>query len=643
MEKKRHSNCLAMAVVAITIAAIAGAIDPTSVSAMTSHYSGALPASVDCNFTATLKFSPKLTSSGGGTNVTTVKGGLSNCDITSSVVDGNVTITGAKVSGSFTSSPLACASGSATGTSADLTVTWRGAVDGSVGSSAYSGAAHFASSTFSVSGEQLITSTSGDLGLSLPGTGDTFGVTGSMGGTGTATLYSSDTDAQFMSACASRSGVKNLHMDGHVWIVRTIDLQNVLQLLSDGASYCAVLSSGTVDCWGANSEGNLGDGSTTNSWLPVPASGISSAVSIGTAGEGYCAVLSSGAVDCWGYNGRGELGDGSTTSSDTPVPVSGLTDAVSVVGVRPNHTAVGSYDYCALLSSGEVDCWGQNTQGQLGDGTSSGPDACSTPCSTRPVTVSGITTAVSLATDGGDSFCAVLASGAATCWGANEDGELGIGTNVGPNTCNMTACSTTPVTVEGVGGSGTLSGVSSLDSALDGYCGLLSSGELDCWGANDDGDLGNGTTTSTYYPVTVSGVGGSGSLSGVTNVTASGHYNYCALLSSGGVDCWGEGANGFLGDGSTTSSNIPVAVSGLSTATSIATDADSYCAIVSGGAVQCWGENNVDELGNGSSASFSDAPVTVLGVSGATSLAGSGNAYCAVITSGVACWGAPIP
>jgi alpha-tubulin suppressor-like RCC1 family protein len=133
-----------------------------------------------------------------------------------------------------------------------------------------------------------------------------------------------------------------------------------------GGGYCAVLETGTVDCWGDNSGGQLGDGSTGGqSGVAVAVSGITNVAALtGGAIGGYCAVLASGGVDCWGNNGNGDLGDVTAGAfSDVPVAVTSVTDATAITN---SH---GGGGYCAFLSTGTVDCWGDNQMGELGQGS----------------------------------------------------------------------------------------------------------------------------------------------------------------------------------------------------------------------------------------------------------------------------------
>ena len=163
-------------------------------------------------------------------------------------------------------------------------------------------------------------------------------------------------------------------------------------------------------------------------------------------------------------------------------------------------------------------------------------------------TLSGV---ASLVGDGSDGYCALLTSAKVDCWGYGGSGDLGNGTFY--TTGNMG--SAVPVAVKGVGGTGALSGVAGLtgDSG-DGYCARLTSGKVDCWGDDFFGQLGNGTIgnqAGSALPVSVIGLGGTGTLSGVASLTSDGFglSSYCVLLTSGKVDCWGAGYSGQLGNG----------------------------------------------------------------------------------------------
>jgi len=251
---------------------------------------------------------------------------------------------------------------------------------------------------------------------------------------------------------------------------------------------CAVLGGGTIQCWGRNEDGQLGDGSATDRSVPVTVSGITNAIDVAAGHEHTCAILSDGTVQCWGSNGNGQLGDGTTTNRSVPVTVPNITDAI-VVAAGGQHT-------CAVLKGGAVQCWGYGQQGQLGSGTTNfaGPSYGSP----TPVPVSGITNAVAVAA--GLMFsCAILSDGTVQCWGSNGNGQLGDGT-----TTNRSV----PVTLPNI------TNAIAVAAGDEHTCAVLSGGTVQCWGSNvytpnyvpiGTGQLGNGSTTNSSVPVTVTG------------------------------------------------------------------------------------------------------------------------------------------
>src|SRR5437867_4270855 len=200
---------------------------------------------------------------------------------------------------------------------------------------------------------------------------------------------------------------------------------------------CARLQDGTVRCWGLNDSGQLGDGTTTNASTPVAVPGVGGAAAVSGGGFHTCARFPDGTLECWGRNDSGQLGDPATTSfnSVTPVRVTGITSAIAV--------AAGGFHTCALLADGTVRCWGENDFGQLGNGTSDPTPGTPTTVNSTPVTVSGITTAVAISA-GGWHTCALLRGGTVQCWGENTYGQLGDGATIAPPAPGR---SPTPVTV----------------------------------------------------------------------------------------------------------------------------------------------------------------------------------------------------
>jgi alpha-tubulin suppressor-like RCC1 family protein len=192
--------------------------------------------------------------------------------------------------------------------------------------------------------------------------------------------------------------------------------QDIVSISAGGGKYACVLSATSgVWCWGQNSSGQLGDGSTVDRFVPVQITALPSSIrSLSTAQNHSCAVTSTGGVKCWGSNTFGKLGDGTTNNSNIPVSVLGLTGpAISV--------STGYYHSCALLVSGAVQCWGWNFGGQLGDGTNNDSNVA--------VTVQGLPSTVEVVTTGSRNSCALLTNGDLKCWGDNTYGQVGDGSS----------------------------------------------------------------------------------------------------------------------------------------------------------------------------------------------------------------------
>jgi len=256
------------------------------------------------------------------------------------------------------------------------------------------------------------------------------------------------------------------------------------QIAAGGFHTCALRAGGTVQCWGNNQNGQLGNGTNTYSTMPVSVSGLSGVTAIAAGGFHTCALLSGGTVQCWGYNVFGQLGNGTTTDSTVPVSVTGITGATAI--------SAGSAHTCALLSGGTVQCWGRNDYGQLGNGTNTD--------STVPVSVSGLSGATAISA-GDLHTCAALSGGTVQCWGDNQYGELGNGTT----SFSPPYGSNVPVSVSG------LTGVTAISAGGGHTCAVLSGGTVQCWGYNREGELGNGTNSTSYpydssVPVSVSGL-----------------------------------------------------------------------------------------------------------------------------------------
>jgi alpha-tubulin suppressor-like RCC1 family protein len=353
--------------------------------------------------------------------------------------------------------------------------------------------------------------------------------------------------------------------------------------LAAGTSHsCAVLADGTAKCWGLNTNGQLGNGTTTQATSPVLVTGLTGVSSIAAGSAFSCAVINSGATGtakCWGLNTNGQLGNGTTTQSTSAVAVTGLTNVVSI--------STGTSHACAVLFDGTAKCWGLNTNGQLGNAT--------TTQATSPVVVTGLTGVSSIAA-GANSTCAVLTSGAVKCWGLNTNGQLGNGT---------TTQATSAVAVTGIDGSALKATAVAVGTSY--ACARINDGTERCWGLNTSGQLGDGTLVQKTTPVIVK-LNANTNLTGVSKITA-GATHTCAITGSGSTAtavCWGANGNGRLGNAASTNSSYAVAV--------VATLTTGISAIAAGGSHTIslapstnlpptggvsWGANTNGQLGTG--------------------------------------------
>jgi alpha-tubulin suppressor-like RCC1 family protein len=242
----------------------------------------------------------------------------------------------------------------------------------------------------------------------------------------------------------------------------------VAAIATRGNWSCALTTAGAVTCWGMYA--------TASANVPVAVSGLSSGIATIAIGTNHgCVVTTGGAAECWGLGTSGQLGNGFTNTSATPVDVYGLSSGVKAISAGHAHT-------CALTTAGAVLCWGDNTDGQLGNG--------STMQSPVPVQVSGLTSGVIAISAFNLHTCAVTSAGAVVCWGDNQYGELGSYTAM--------PLSEVPAAVEGL-----TSGFASVASGSMHTCALTIAGQAWCWGTDSYGQLGNALTAETLIPVVV--------------------------------------------------------------------------------------------------------------------------------------------
>lgn len=324
---------------------------------------------------------------------------------------------------------------------------------------------------------------------------------------------------------------------------------------------CIVDSGGTLKCWGENSSGQLGNGTSVDSFTKVSVgSGYSDVAVNSFGGSGFSCGIHSSGLKCWGYNGFGQLGDGTAVDKYSPTLVSG--------GLNFQSVSLGMYHTCGVTTSGAVYCWGYNLYGQLGDST--------TISRTTPTAVTGLSSGVARVFAGAYHSCALLTNNSLKCWGQNSSGQLGIG-----NTTNQSS----PYLVTGTYTEVSLGTVHS--------CAIGTDNALRCWGEGDFYRLGTGATTDLSSPAIID--------SGVSYVSiGAGDENTCAVTSSNALKCWGRNNTyGLAGIGNfSTWAMTPQTVFSGYLFYKVKLGLYHACAEGPSHAILCWGSNEQGQLGD---------------------------------------------
>lgn len=401
---------------------------------------------------------------------------------------------------------------------------------------------------------------------------------------------------------------------------------------------CINSSNAKIYCWGYNAYGGLGNVNAPNPSDVAQVTGSNTALGYGrglsvvAGGGATCAISIDSKPYCWGYNSVGQLGNGNTINSASPADVS---NGAIPVGVDSVSLSGGGGTVCMLGSDAKIYCWGGNDTGQLGNGNttnSSLPVAVQQGAVPAGVSVRGLSVGGGL----GTNACMLGSDGNAYCWGGNSRGQLGNGSTINSSTPVLVSRGSMPVGVT----------IRSISTSGETTCALGTDDKAYCWGRNDWGQIGNGTTVASSTPVAVS----QGAIpAGVTLRSISVGQATCAVGSDSKAYCWGYNMNGLLGNGTTTASNVPVAVSQGSMPIGVkvkelSVTSPTACVIGTDLKAYCWGDNSTGQVGDGTGTNATTPKAVVAGAipAGVTirSIRTGGGHTCAIgSNSRVYCWG----
>ncbi|MBL6748247.1 MAG: putative Ig domain-containing protein, partial [Candidatus Poseidonia sp.] len=388
------------------------------------------------------------------------------------------------------------------------------------------------------------------------------------------------------------------------WDYDPLEAQN-LSLVTGEWNTCALDSNQNVFCWGRNGNGQIGNGQTGTAAcgtsghnckdIPTATNDLGSdVISLAFGHQHACGLLDTGAVKCWGRNNAGQLGT-SGGDKDTPQTIN--------LGSGRTATSIyaGGHYTCAILDDASVKCWGQNTDGQLGIGSTSNTNT--------PTTINTLgsgRTAVSLAT-AMSTVCALLDDGSVKCWGSDYDGQLG---NGGTNA----DLSSPPSSAINLGTGRTAKAITGGEFH---FCAILDDDSIKCWGQGTDGKLGTGSTGDRTTPTSTSGSFASGRYAVAIDA---GYDHTCVILDNGDMTCWGSDADGQLGNGASSSSTISslssstISLGTGRTAISLSAGGEHTCAQLDNGQLKCWGnraDGQVGDNGNFNNPSDRTSPSSV--------------------------------
>ena len=441
-----------------------------------------------------------------------------------------------------------------------------------------------------------------------------------------------------------------------------VNLGESARAVSAGAAHtCALLANGSLKCWGKNNKGQLGVGDRDDRNLPVDVEvGDELTVkSVSAGGEHTCALLSDDSMKCWGEGSTGQLLSGSPDERLKP-SANGIDLDDHLVA---KDISMGTEHACALLNHGLIKCWGKNDVGQLGQGDldsvgKSSGDPDDELDEIPPVNLGTDVTARAV-TVGTRHSCAIVNDGSVVCWGANDRGQLGLGTSTNnPDPHQGDDHGEMGDALEGITFGSRMMAVQ-IGAGEDFTCALVSNASVRCWGKNDVGQLGRGDTDTIgdgetagegMEPVTFP--------TGVVPQRLSVGTRHACIVGRSGTDdkvyCWGDDAAGQLGQGTSVAMGDDEEVSGLAavdfgsddTVKAVAAGHEHTCALLTNDELVCWGANASGQLGRNSLVADEDAPggtgVDIAHATNTISRMSLGSAHTCVVASAsgrLECWG----
>jgi len=334
---------------------------------------------------------------------------------------------------------------------------------------------------------------------------------------------------------------------------------------------CAINTGNSLYCWGNNEKGQVGDGTPENAH-PTPsrvgAAGVWSSVSVGSSHT--CGITTAKNLYCWGANSYGQTGDGTTTDPRLTL------NRVAAAGVWASVSAGGSHT-CGITTAKNLYCWGRDDQGEIGDGMTVSPHLA-----LFRVGGTGVWAKISA----GEVFtCGLTTAQNLYCWGDNGLGQMGNGSN-----------STPQLALTRVGAAGVWTRFSARASTV---CGITKAKNLYCWGYNEFGQVGNGESGMFLKQTTPDRVGGAGVWTGASV----GGYHSCGITEAKNLYCWGSNGAGQVGNGITepTPHLAMSRVGGAGVWANSSAGGSHTCGITSAGNLYCWGDNSFGQIGNGAS------------------------------------------